>query len=65
MKVVSAESRVEAFGLVRPYTIAFRRIESVNNVILRIGTESGLLGLGAASPEPRVTGEMARRLERP
>ena len=57
MKVVSAESRVEAFGLVRPYTIAFRRIESVNNVILRIGTESGLLGLGPASPEPRVTGE--------
>ncbi len=57
MKIVSAESRVEAFGLTRPYTIAFRRIESVENVILRIGTESGLLGLGAASPEPRVTGE--------
>ncbi len=57
MKIVSAESRVEAFGLTRPYTIAFRRIESVENVILRIRTGSGLLGLGAASPEPRVTGE--------
>jgi L-alanine-DL-glutamate epimerase-like enolase superfamily enzyme len=57
VKIVSAESRVEAFGLTRPYTIAFRRIESVENVVLRIGTESGLLGLGAASPEPRVTGE--------
>jgi L-alanine-DL-glutamate epimerase-like enolase superfamily enzyme len=57
VRIVSAEGRVEAFGLTRPYTIAFRRIESVENVILRIGTESGLIGLGAASPEPRVTGE--------
>ncbi len=57
MKIVSADSRIEAFGLTRPYTIAFRRIESVENVILRIGTESCLMGLGAASPEPRVTGE--------
>jgi len=57
VKIVSADSRIEAFGLTRPYTIAFRRIESVENVILRIGTESGLMGLGAASPEPRVTGE--------
>ncbi len=57
MKIASAESGVEAFGLTRPYTIAFRRIQSVENVILRIGTESGLIGLGAASPEPRVTGE--------
>ena len=57
MKVLSVESRVEAFGLTRPYTIAFRRIESVKNVILRIETDSGLAGSGAASPEPRVTGE--------
>jgi L-alanine-DL-glutamate epimerase-like enolase superfamily enzyme len=57
VRIVSVESRVEAFGLTRPYTIAFRRIESVENVVLRIGTESGLIGLGAASPEPRVTGE--------
>ncbi len=57
MRIVSAVSRVEAFGLTRPYTIAFRRIESVENVILRIETESSAVGLGAASPEPRVTGE--------
>ncbi len=57
MNILSAESRVEEFGLTRPYTIAFRRVESVENVILRIGTDSGLVGLGAASPEPRVTGE--------
>ena len=57
MRIVSAESRVEALGLTRPYTIAFRRIESVENAIVRLETDSGLVGLGAASPEPRVTGE--------
>jgi len=57
VRIVSAGSRVEAFGLTRPYTIAFRRVESVENVILRIETGSGAVGLGAASPEPRVTGE--------
>ena len=57
MRITTVGSRVEAFGLTRPYTIAFRRIESVENVILRIETDSGLTGWGAASPEPRVTGE--------
>ena len=57
MKVTAVASRVEAFGLTRPYTIAFRRIDSVENVILRIETDFGLAGWGAASPEPRVTGE--------
>lgn len=57
MRVVSASSRVEAMGLSRPYTIAFRRIDHVDNAIVRLETDSGLSGLGAASPEPRVTGE--------
>lgn len=57
MRIVSAASRVEALGLTRPYTIAFRRIESVENAIVRLETDSGLVGLGAASPEPKVTGE--------
>ena len=57
MRIAAVASRVEAFGLTRPYTIAFRRIDSVENVILRAETDSGLVGWGAASPEPRVTGE--------
>ncbi len=57
MRIVSAESRVEALGLTRPYTIAFRRIESVDNAIVRLEADSGKVGLGAASPEPKVTGE--------
>jgi len=57
VRIVSVVSRVEALGLERPYTIAFRRIDSVENVIVRIETAAGLVGLGAGSPEPRVTGE--------
>jgi L-alanine-DL-glutamate epimerase-like enolase superfamily enzyme len=57
MRIRAVTSRVEAFGLTRPYTIAFRRIDSVENVILRVETDSGLVGWGVASPEPRVTGE--------
>jgi L-alanine-DL-glutamate epimerase-like enolase superfamily enzyme len=57
MKIRSVATRVEAFALTRPYTITFRSIESVENVIVRIETDGGLVGLGAASPEPHVTGE--------
>jgi L-Ala-D/L-Glu epimerase len=57
MRITAVASRVEAFGLTRPYSIAFRRIDSVENVILRVETDSGLVGWGAASPEPRVTRE--------
>ena len=56
MKIVSVEARTEELGLTRPYTIAFRAIDSVSNVVIEIRTESGRVGLGAASPEPRVTG---------
>ncbi|HTD52386.1 MAG TPA: dipeptide epimerase [Thermoanaerobaculia bacterium] len=57
MKIVSVEARTEELGLTRPYTIAFRAIDSVSNIVVEIRTDSGRVGLGAASPEPRVTGE--------
>ena len=57
MRIVSVSSRTENFGLTRPYAIAFRQVDSVANVILEIRTAEGAVGLGAASPEPGVTGE--------
>lgn len=57
MRVVSVDARVEHFELVRPYTIAFRSIDSVENVILEVRTDTGLVGYGCAAPEPFVTGE--------
>lgn len=57
MKITRINSWVEHFPLRRPYTIAFRAIAAVDNVILELGSEGGRVGLGAASPEPYVTGE--------
>jgi L-Ala-D/L-Glu epimerase len=57
MKIVAAHAWVEAFALSRPYTIAFKFVDRVENVIVRLETASGLIGLGAGSPEAYVTGE--------
>lgn len=58
MRIRAASSRLEPFPLTRPYAIAQREaIASVGNVVVRIETESGLLGLGAASPGEYLTGE--------
>ena len=57
MKIRRISSRVERFELSRPYTIAFRTVDSVRNGIVRIETEDGSVGLGCASPERFVTGE--------
>jgi L-alanine-DL-glutamate epimerase-like enolase superfamily enzyme len=57
VRIASVASRSESFGLTRPYTIALCRTESVENVVVEIRTASGRAGLGAAAPEPRVTGE--------
>jgi len=57
MKIASVASRIENLGLTRPYAIAFRAIETVQSAVVGIRTESGRVGLGAASPGPDVTGE--------
>jgi L-Ala-D/L-Glu epimerase len=59
VKITRCQSWTEHFELTRPYTIAFRSIASVTIVIVRIETDRGLVGLGAGSPEPYVTGETA------
>jgi L-alanine-DL-glutamate epimerase-like enolase superfamily enzyme len=58
MRIATATSRLEEFALTRPYAIAGQDpIASVGNVVVRIETDSGLVGLGAASPGEHVTGE--------
>jgi len=59
VKIASVTARAEDLGLTRPYAIAFRTVTSVQNVIVEIRSADGRLGLGAASPEPKVTGETA------
>lgn len=43
--------------LSKPYSIAGRRIESADNLIVRVTDRSGLTGLGAGTPAPAITGE--------
>jgi L-alanine-DL-glutamate epimerase-like enolase superfamily enzyme len=58
VKVRRAEAVLEEFRLTRPYVISGREpIAAVGNVIVRVETDSGLVGLGAASPGEHVTGE--------
>jgi L-alanine-DL-glutamate epimerase-like enolase superfamily enzyme len=56
-RVVRAESWPVAVKLTRPYTIAFKTCDAVEMLAVRLVTDGRLLGLGAASPEPAVTGE--------
>ena len=57
MKIRRISTWIEHFELSRPYTIAFRTVDSVRNGIVRIETDDGSVGLGCASPERFVTGE--------
>ena len=57
MKIRKVSSRIEHFPLTRPYTIAFRTVNDVEMGLVEVETESGLVGMGCASPESHVTAE--------
>jgi L-Ala-D/L-Glu epimerase len=57
MKIRRVRSFIEAVPLKRPYTIAYKRIDAVDLIYLELETDTGLFGLGSASPAMAVTGE--------
>jgi L-alanine-DL-glutamate epimerase-like enolase superfamily enzyme len=57
VNITRAEHWTERFQLKQPYTIAYETITAAASQIVRIDTDIGLFGLGAASPAPDVTGE--------
>ncbi len=57
MRIRQVRSRIQLFPLTRPYTIAFRSVADVEMGLVEMETETGLVGMGCASPEPHVTGE--------
>jgi L-alanine-DL-glutamate epimerase-like enolase superfamily enzyme len=57
MKISETFYWTEKLLLTRPYTIAYERIESVENIFVRLQAEDGSFGLGVASPAAEVTGE--------
>lgn len=44
-------------GLTRPYSIAYKTVDSVSNVIVTVEAENGLYGMGAANPSKYVVEE--------
>jgi L-alanine-DL-glutamate epimerase-like enolase superfamily enzyme len=61
---VSEEVAVESVRTYRleipletPYELAYGRFEAVENAVVRVESESGLIGWGCAAPDGQVTGE--------
>jgi L-alanine-DL-glutamate epimerase-like enolase superfamily enzyme len=61
MKIAAVETRALRMPLSRPYTIAFRTIAEVETTLVVLHDDAGRTGLGAATPEPHVTGETPER----
>lgn len=59
MKIREVQICKENLGLKRPYTIAYKSVDSVENVVVTIRLEQGITGWGAANPSKYVVGEDA------
>jgi L-Ala-D/L-Glu epimerase len=62
--ITGVVTRVEAIPLSRPYTITFRTVTAIEAVVVELRDAAGRVGLGAASPEPHVTGETNQACQR-
>jgi L-alanine-DL-glutamate epimerase-like enolase superfamily enzyme len=57
MKIKDIKVSKENLELTRPYSIAYKSVDSVDNCILEIVAENGMYGLGSANPSKQVVGE--------
>ncbi len=57
MKIKEVSVRKENLQLTRPYSIAYKTVDTVDNCIVEIVTDTGLYGMGAANPSKQVVGE--------
>lgn len=57
MKITKIESFREDVRLNEPFKISFRTVEAVQTLIVKVTTDSGLVGFGEASPFEQVTDE--------
>ena len=57
MRISGARARREPLPLSLPYRVAGRTTDAVEAMILVLTADSGDMGLGAATPEPAITGE--------
>ena len=64
MKITQAAYRTEQLELTLPYTIAYERIDSVENIFVCLQAEDGSMGVGVAAPDAEVTGESGQDCRR-
>ncbi len=57
MKISHIETWPVSMALEEPYTITYGTVSSVDNIFIRLETDSGINGYGCAAPEPDITGE--------
>ncbi len=57
MNIITIESRLQSFDLVKPYRIANKTIDSVANCLIKLTLDNGIVGLGTGAPIDFVTGE--------
>ncbi|MEN7548115.1 dipeptide epimerase [Rapidithrix thailandica] len=57
MKIQSIDVWIKELGNTRPYTIAFKTVDNVSSIFVKINLENGLFGLGAGNPSEQVVGE--------
>ncbi|GAB3012259.1 mandelate racemase/muconate lactonizing enzyme family protein [Spirosoma pulveris] len=57
MRINSIRTYCRDLALTKPYTIAYQTTSAVENVFVELELENGLVGLGAANPDPDVVGE--------
>lgn len=56
-KIMDVEVHRVDLELTRPYTIAFKTVDHVENAVVKITLENGLSGWGAGNPSEQVVGE--------
>ncbi|AXY75445.1 dipeptide epimerase [Paraflavitalea soli] len=56
MKIRSIVASCEDLQLIRPYTIAYKTVTAVENVVVKVELENGIIGLGTANPSKYVVG---------
>lgn len=59
MKIIEIEYFRLDMPLAVPYTIAYETIDHTSNIILKLITDTGMIGWGCAAPDMSVTGETA------
>jgi len=57
MKIKDIRVRKENLELTRPYSIAYKSVDAVDNCILEIVSDKEISGMGAANPSKQVVGE--------